>query len=40
MAEDEKTHTPEAVAAKVAKALLKLSPTKKKKPRKRRQKRA
>ncbi len=35
--EEKKTHTPESVAAKVAKALLKVSSTKKK-PRKRRQK--
>jgi len=34
MAEDEKTHTPESVAAKVARALLKVAP-KKAKPRKR-----
>jgi len=39
MAEDEKKHTPESVAAKVARALLKV-PTPIKKPRKRRKKRA
>jgi hypothetical protein len=35
MAENEKKHTPESIAAKVAKALLKCEP-KKQKPRKRR----